>query len=545
MKKLNLLFTALLLLCCVGTAKAEEVTIDGIKYDVVTKAKLATVIRGGNYYGDIVIPEAIEHNGVTCSVTSIEYSAFDGCSGLTSIVIPNSVTSIGKYAFWCCSRLTGVVIGNSVTSIGEQAFRGCSGLTSIEIPNSVTSIGREAFYDCSRLTSVVIGSSVTSIREDAFRDCSRLNEVHISDLVAWCGIDFGSTDANPLYYAENLFLNGELVTELVIPDGVTKIKYYAFYNCSGLTSIEIPNSVTSIGNYAFYECTGLTSIEIPNSVTSIGEQAFYYCSSLTSVVIGSSVTSIGSLAFYGCSGLTSVTIGSGVKDIRSMAFTKCENLADVYCLSTSVPSTDEDAFDESYPEYMTLHVPAKAIDNYKTKAPWSSFGTIVTLDGDVAETPKCANPVIEYKNGKIEIDCETTDAEFITTVTNSYTGNYYSNNFELAATYNISVYAMATGYENSETVNATLCWIECECNDSDDTGVINIPATAALVTSNGGVLSISCQLDGEEVAIYTTEGVLIDTTTIDNGMATIATGLSKGTVAIVKIADKSIKVIID
>ena len=104
---------------------------------------------------------------------------------------------------------------------------------------------------------------------------------------------------------------------------------------------------------------------------------------------------------------------------------------------------------------------------------------------------------------------------------------------------------MATGYENSETVNATLCWIECECNDSDDTGVINIPATAALVTSNGGVLSISCQLDGEEVAIYTTEGVLIDTTTIDNGMATIATGLSKGTVAIVKIADKSIKVIID
>ena len=546
MKKLNLLLTALLLLCCVGTAKAEEVTIDGIKYDVVTKAKLATVIRGGNYYGDIVIPEAIEHNGVTCSVTSIENYAFDGCSDLTSIVIPNSVTSIGRYAFWCCSRLTGVVIGNSVTSIGEQAFRGCSGLISIEIPNSVTSIGREAFYDCSRLTSVVIGSSVTSIREGAFRDCSRLNEVHISDLVAWCGIDFfGSTNANPLYYAENLFLNGELVTELVIPDGVTKIKYYAFYNCSGLTSIEIPNSVTSIGYQAFRGCSGLTSVEIPNSVTSIGDDAFYYCTGLTSVVIGSSVTSIGSLAFYGCSGLTSVTIGSGVKDIRSMAFTKCENLADVYCLSTSVPSTNADAFDESYPEYMTLHVPAKAIDNYKTKTPWSSFGTIVTLDGDVAETPKCANPVIEYKNGKIEIDCETTDAEFITTVTNSYTGNYYSNNFELAATYNISVYAMATGYENSETVNATLCWIECECDGSDDTGVIDIPATAALVTSNGGVLSISCQLDGEEVAIYTTEGVLIDTTTIDNGMATIATGLSKGTVEIVKIADKSIKVIID
>jgi hypothetical protein len=194
---------------------------------------------------------------------------------------------------------------------------------------------------------------------------------------------------------------------------------------------------------------------------------------------------------------------------------------------------------------MTLHVPAEAINSYKTTAPWSSFGTIVTFDGDVAETPKCANPVIKYNNGKIEIDCETADAEFMTTVTNSYTGNYYSNNFELSATYKIAVYAMATGYENSETVNATLCWIECECDGSDDTGVINIPATAALVTSNNGVLSISCQLNGEEVAVYTTAGTLIGTTTIDNGTATIATGLSKGTVAIVKIAEKSIKVVID
>ena len=377
------------------------------------------------------------------------------------------------------------IIPNDVTSIGDGAFVYCSGLTSITIPNSVTSIGYEAFYNCTGLTSITIPNSVTSIGD------------------------------------------------------------YAFQYCTGLTSIEIPNSVTSIGNSVFEYCTGLTSIVIPNSVTSIGDFAFYGCSGLTSVVIPNSVTSIGDYAFSGCSGLTSATIGSGVRYIGSGAFAKCSNLTDVYCLATSVPSTDEDAFDESYPEYMTLHVPAEAINSYKTKAPWSSFGTIVTLDGDVAETPKCANPVIEYNNGKIEIDCETADAEFITTVTNSYTGNYYSNNFELSATYNISVYAMATGYENSETVNATLCWIECECDGSDDTGVINIPAKTVLVTSNNGVLSISCQLDGEVVAVYTTAGTLIGTTTIDNGVATIATGLSKGTVAIVKIADKSIKVIID
>ena len=439
MKKLNLLFTALLLLCYVGTAKAEEVTINGIKYDVITKAKLATVIKGGNYSGDIIIPSEITHNNVVCSVTSI-----------------------GEAAFYYRSGLRSVVIGNSVTSIGGQAFKGCTGLTSITIPNSVTSIGYQAFSHCSGLTSVVI------------------------------------------------------------PNSVTSIEGYAFSSCSGLTSVVIPNSVTSIGDYAFSSCSGLTSIEIPNSVTSIWDRAF-----------------------EGCSGLTSVTIGNGVSFLGGEAFASCSNLIDVYCLATSVPPTNATAFNESYPEYMTLHVPAEAMNVYKTTAPWNSFGTIVTLDGDIVETPKCANPVIEYKNGKIEIDCETADAEFITTVTNSYTGNYYSNNFELTATYNISVYAMATGYENSETVNATLCWIECECDGSDDTGVINIPAKAVLVTSNGGVLSISCQLNGEEVAVYTTTGTLIGTTTIDNGVATIATGLSKGSVAIVKIAGKSIKVIID
>jgi hypothetical protein len=233
-----------------------------------------------------------------------------------------------------------------------------------------------------------------------------------------------------------------------------------------------------------------------------------------------------------------------VERFGSGAFARCENLANVYCLATSVPNAESDAFNESYPEYMALHVPEEAINSYKTTAPWSSFGTIVTLDGDVTETPKCATPTVLYSDGKLLFECETEGAEFVTEITSSDFNKFYNNSINLSATYNISVYAMATGYENSETVNATLCWIECEC-DGDDTGVINIPATAALVTSNNGVLSISCQLDGEEVAVYTTAGTLIGTTTIDNGTATVATGLSKGTVAIVNIAGKSIKVAVN
>ena len=569
MKKLNLLFTALMLLCCVGAAKAEEVTIDGIRYDVVTKAKQAKVISGDTKYsGDIVIPSEITHNRVTCSVTSIEHSAFYNCSGLTSVVIPNSVTSIGERAFRGCTGLTSIEIPNSVTSIGSEAFYNCTGLTSITIPNSVTSIGSEAFYNCTGLTSITIPNSVTSIGNNAFWGCIGLKEVHISDLESWCNISFDGSTANPLSCAKNLYLNNELITELTIPKSVTSIGESAFFGCSGLTSITIPNSVTSIGSQAFEHCSGLTSIEIPNSVTNIGDHAFcgcygftsitipnsvtsikyaafYECTGLTSITIPNSVTSIGELAFCGCSGLTSVTIGTGVKYIYSKAFAKCSNLTDVYCLATSVPSTNATAFNESYPEYMTLHVPAEAINSYKATAPWSSFGTVVTLDGDVTETPKCATPTVSYSNGKLLFECETEGAECVTDIKSNDIDRFYGNSVNLSATYSISVYAMATGYENSETVNATLCWIECECDGSDGTGVINIPATAALVTSNNGVLSISCLLDGEVVAVYTTAGTLIGTTTIDNGTATVATGLSKGTVAIVKIAGKSIKVIID
>ena len=344
--------------------------------------------------------------------------------------------------------------------------------------------------------------------------------------------------------------DAEYTGDIVIPESVeyngvtynvTIIGDNAFSYCSVLTSIEIPNSVTSIGEYAFSYCSGLTSIEIPNSVTSIGHQAFYGCSGLKNVVIGNSVTGIGAYAFRNCTGLTSVTIGSGVGYISKQAFAKCDNLADVYCLATSVPSTDATAFNESYPEYMTLHVPAEAINSYKTTAPWSSFGTIKAIE-DV-EVPVCAAPVVSYNNGQLAIECETEGAEFVTKITSNDINSFYSNIIDLSATYNISVYATVAGYENSETVNATLCWIECECNGSDDTGVINIPATAALITSAGGAVTVSCKLNGEAVAVYTADGVLVGTATIDNGTATIATGLSKGTIAIVKIGEKSVKVV--
>ena len=156
-------------------------------------------------------------------------------------------------------------------------------------------------------------------------------------------------------------------------------------------------SVTSIGDDAFFACSGLTSVTIPNSVTSIGMYAFASCSRLTSVTIGNSVESIGDEAFRDCSGLTSVTIGNGVTRIGIRAFRNCPELLDVYCYAKDVPSTESNAFEGSYPEYATLHVPDASIDSYKASAPWSSFSKIVALTEDETGIDE-----LKGENGKVK-----------------------------------------------------------------------------------------------------------------------------------------------
>ena len=271
------------------------------------------------------------------------YSPFKQLESLKSVTIGNSVNSVGDYAFYNCNGLTSVTIGNSVTSIGNYAFKNCSGLTSVTIGNSVTCIGNYAFEGCTGLTSVTIPNSVTSIGESAFNGCTGLSRVDITDIAAWCKIRFVNAIATPLYYAHNLYLNGSKVTDLVIPNSVTKIENDAFSYCTGLTSVTIPNSVTTIGESAFWGCTGLTSVIIGNSVTEIGKSAFSGCSGLTSVTIPNSVTSVGDYAFWGCKGLTSVTIPNSVTTIGSCAFSGCSGLTSV-TIPNSVTSIGNYAF---------------------------------------------------------------------------------------------------------------------------------------------------------------------------------------------------------
>ncbi len=298
---------------------AETVEIDGIYYNLVTKAKQAEVTKNPNKYsGTVKIPETVSYNDVTYSISSIGHYAFCGCRALTSVTIPNSVISIGEFAFTACSGLTSVIIPNSVTSIGSGAFSNCRGLTSVTIGNSVTSIGAMAFDGCSGLKKVIV-----------------------PDIAAWCSIEFGYGKSNPLDYAGHLYSDETTeITNLIIPNSVTSIGDWAFCGCDGLTSVTIPNSVITIGDWAFHWCIGLTSVNIGNGVKSIGED-FAYCKELTDVYCYADKIPSAEAGAFSYSNIWNATL-----HVPAASIEQYKTASPWINFGTIVPLTDEDAIAE-------------------------------------------------------------------------------------------------------------------------------------------------------------------------------------------------------
>ena len=374
---------AVMTVVCAVCAGAE--TYQDFEYSALDDGRVK--ITGYNGGAEtVVIPDTIDGK----SVTSIGRRAFEGCTNLKSITIPNSVTEMGRRAFSGCSSLTGIAIPDSVTEIGKYAFDGCKSLTSITIPDGVTSIGDGAFYNCSSLTEIKVASEnsnyvsvngvlynkdkttiicypagkkgnnykipdgVTKVGSSAFIGCSSLTSITIPNSVTEIGYSVfeGCTNLKSITIPNGVTSIGDSAFEgctslksITIPNGVTSIGDSAFEDCTSLKSITIPNGVTSIGDSAFEGCTSLTSITIPNSVTSIGSGAFIGCSSLTSITIPDSVTCIGDSAFNGCTSLTSITIPDSVTSIGESAFSGCSSLASI-TIPDSVMSIGNDAFHE-------------------------------------------------------------------------------------------------------------------------------------------------------------------------------------------------------
>lgn len=344
-----------------------------ITQDYATDIEIENPTRAGYAFNgwDNMIPTQMPAENITVTANWEAIFKLDGgaIKGLTEygktiseLIIPSEIDGV------------------AITSIGRIGYiiEVNNTLTSVIIEKGITSIADETFYNCRKLTKVTIPDSITSIGEDVFLECRSFEDIYITDISAWCGISCAYWGSKPGSY--NLYLNNELVTELIIPDGVTSIGNRAFSGCKSLTKITIPDSVTSIGSYAFDGCSNLTEVYITDKaawdsisfdnesanplnngaklylnnklvtefivldgVASIGSYAFNGCSSLIEIIIPDSVTSIGDHAFLSCSRLIKLTIGNGLTSIGFDVFSFCSGLTEV-TISDSVTSIGSYAF---------------------------------------------------------------------------------------------------------------------------------------------------------------------------------------------------------
>lgn len=331
---------------------------------------------------------------------------------------------------------------------------------------------------------------------------------------------------------------------------VTGIGKYAF-NYSSVTSVTIPKTVTNIGEGAFGRCKDLTSITIPMNVTNIGKGAFSECTGLTSFTIPNSVTSIGDKAFMGCIGLTSITIPQNVTYLGGNAFEDCDLQSVISLIENPFEITAQSNYLRTFSNNTyynaTLYVPKGTISKYKATEGWKDFKFIEEGDGSGNNTTgkeKCEKPTISYKNGKLTFNSSTEGAAYQYSITDSDIKSGSAKELALNVTYNISVYATKEGYENSDVATATLCWIDDEPKSEGlANDVTQVSSKAIMIKTEEGKLTIEGAEDNISISVYSINGVLAGTAISRNGIASIYTSIPQESVAIVKIGNKSIKVI--
>jgi hypothetical protein len=363
-----------------------------------------------------------------------ERGAFERCTGLTSIIIPNSVTTIGDYAFYSCTNLASVVIGNSVTSIGSFAFSECSSMISLTIGNSVTSIGMAAFggHSALKLKDVYcLGEKAPPGFDNLLDYIFDSNDVsnailHVKDYAIetfkgkepWTFFkeivcDEKVTDFNLTYYVDNEVYKTykHKYEDEITPEPNPEREEYTFSGWSEIPNVMPGKDVNVFGTFNHDEVilNGVTyqivnseaiiidnanisgELSIPSSVEDKGKNypvknipsgIFTNNSGITSLIIADGIISIGARAFSNCSSLTSISIPNSVTSIGERAFANIDKLTDVTCYANEVPQTDRTAFEKSYLDYVTLHVPYESLDAYNAVGPWKDFKEIVSLPRD-------------------------------------------------------------------------------------------------------------------------------------------------------------------
>lgn len=396
MKKILAAAAALALFGMLPAGAKENVLVNGIYYNTDETAKTAEVAHGsdGYYTGDVTIPSAVTIDGVNFTVNAIATKAFDGCTGLSSVVLPKTIKTVGNYAFQSCTALKEFTIPGSMEATGAYTLYKCSGITKITVEEGVKKIDTGAFFLCSSLTDITLPESLEIIESSTFTGDNALKEIRIPDGVKTIGLAFA--DCRGL---ETVYI-GKGITDLKRQpfDGCSNLKNFivdpanpAFASVDGViyskdltvvvacprsrTEFTFPEAVTEVGYHAFDKCS-IAKISWNKNLKIIGEAGFRSCSSLENLELPEQLEVLGKYAFIECHGLDSVLIQNKVKEIGASAFNG-RYIQKIKCTAMVPPACDQSGFSGKVPRNATLCVPSGTKEAYANASGWKNFTDIV------------------------------------------------------------------------------------------------------------------------------------------------------------------------
>lgn len=554
-KNIYLFLSLLLVLFSKQNALAYDFESNGFYYNLNSYDLTVSITFGeNNYEGVITIPEEVSYKGKTMPIVSIGESAFKDCSNLSSIQF-----------------------GENINSIEENAFQNCYKLSRLSIPSNISHIGRNAFYGCSNIKELTVCDSESPLRfgingtespSCAF-DC-KLKYLYIGRTMGyleWGHVyDLDNSELEIILIGEGVTdiygFSGSKITQITIPKNVTWIGKGTFKNCINLKSVYFEDSESpltwqeaydttiasrDVSVSPFYDCPienvyiGRLIKPTTNNIRLGGSEGPFDRTPVKTVSISNSLTSL--CGFNYCDNLKEIDIPASVVELSG--FLQSASLTSITVKATNPPSVKVYGFENSTYLNAVLYVPFGSKETYKADQIWGKFFDIQDMTDSPIQNNKCETPTISYYKGKLMFTTNTEGAICHSSITNKDVSSYSGNEVQLVVSYIINAYATKPGYENSDVATATLCWIDVDPKTEGITNrIAQVNAKALLIQANDGLITVNGMGEGQRVTIYQVDGKQIATSTADsNGFVSVATNLQRGTFAIVKVGNRSVKML--